>query len=171
MQSPTFRHSLANCRLGWREQGLGRTLGIVALVAVSLAAVACAADPAPPHKLSPSESAEGMALAAIPAELVGKTVQLTYDSGSGGTATFGGDGRTLTFVAADSGRKTDSPVTVESIDSGIFLVTWTDDATGAVISQVQNYRTGKVRGTWSRRTAPDAAFTIETRSGSVHLTD
>ncbi|MRH89010.1 hypothetical protein GFY24_16410 [Nocardia sp. SYP-A9097] len=150
---------------------MGRTLGIVALLAVSLAVAACAADPAPPHKLSPSESAEGVAPAALPAELVGKTVQLTYDSGSGGTATFGGDGRTLTYVAADTGRKTTSPVAVEAVAPGIFLVTWTDDATGSVISQVQDYRTGKVRGTWSRPDEPNASMTIETRSGSVHLTD
>ncbi|MFB7717520.1 MoaF N-terminal domain-containing protein [Nocardia sp. NPDC056100] len=150
---------------------MGRTLGIVALMAVALAAAACAADPAPPHKLSPSESAEGLAPAAIPAELVGKTVQLTYDSGSGGTATFGGDGRTLTYVAADTGRKTTSPVAVAAVEPGIFLVTWTDDASAAVISQVQDFRTGKVRGTWSRQDGATAPVAIETRSGSVHLID
>ncbi|WP_281186467.1 hypothetical protein [Nocardia crassostreae] len=38
-------------------------------------------------------------------------------------------------------------------------------------SQVQDYRTGMLTGTWSHR--PDATnpFTIEARTGSVHLTN
>lgn len=156
---------------GRREQSLARTFGAVALMAVVLAAVGCAADPAPPHKVSASESAEGLPPAALPVDLHGKTVQLTYDSGSGGTATFAGDGRTLTYVAADTGRRTTAAVAVAPIESGIFLVTWADEDTGAVISQVQDYRTGKINGTWVRRADPSAPFAIETRSGSVHLTD
>ncbi|MEU0539285.1 hypothetical protein [Nocardia sp. NPDC005978] len=143
----------------------------MALGAIACAAVGCAADPAPPHKVSASEAAQGVAPAALPANLHGKTVQITYDSGSGGTATYSEQGDTLTYVAADTGRRTTAPVAIAPIESGIFLVTWAEDGTGAVISQVQDYRTGKVQGTWARRPDPAAPFTFETRSGAVHLTD
>ncbi|MGX1807393.1 MoaF-related domain-containing protein [Nocardia sp. NPDC055321] len=143
----------------------------MALGAIACAAVGCAADPAPPHKVSASEAAQGVPPADLPANLRGKTVQLTYDSGSGGTATYSDEGDTLTYVAADTGRRTTAPVAIAPIDSGIFLVTWAEDGTGAVISQVQDYRTGKVRATWARRPDPAAPFTFEIRSGAVHLTD
>ncbi|WP_157535388.1 MoaF-related domain-containing protein [Nocardia inohanensis] len=150
---------------------MGRIPVAALLAAVALTAVACSADPAPPHRVSASESAEGMSPAAIPAELRGRTAQLTYDSGPGGTATFSDDGRTLTYVAADTGRKTTAPVVVEPIESGIFLVTWADDDRGTVVSQVQDYRTGKVHSTWTRRSDANAPSGIESRLGSVRLTD
>ncbi|WP_327144602.1 MoaF-related domain-containing protein [Nocardia sp. NBC_01327] len=150
---------------------MGRLSGVVALVAVALSAAGCVADPAPPHKVSASESAVGMSATSLPADLHGKSVLLSYDSGSGGTATFADDGRTITYIAADTGRKTTSPVVVEPLDTGVFLVTWTDEGSGAVVSQVQDYRTGKVQGTWSRHSDAAAAPAIETRTGSVHLAD
>ncbi|MEV6767901.1 MoaF N-terminal domain-containing protein [Nocardia sp. NPDC051030] len=149
---------------------MGRIVGAVALAAIALAAAGCVADPPAPHKVSKTHAIEGQAAAAIPPDLHGKTVQLTYDSGSGGTATFADDGRTLTYVAADTGRKTTSPVAIETIDPGIFLVTWTDDS-GAVISQVQDYRTGRIQGTRAQRPDAVAPYDIETRTGSVRLTD
>ncbi|WP_067710972.1 MoaF-related domain-containing protein [Nocardia yamanashiensis] len=146
-------------------------VGAVLLMAVALVTTACSADPAPPHRVSASESAEGMSPAAIPPDLRGRTVQLTYDSGPGGTAVFAEDGRHLTYVAADTGRKTTAAVVIEPIEAGIFLVTWADDDTGTVVSQVQDYRTGKVRSTWTRRSDANAPFVIDSRLGSVRLTD
>ncbi|MBL1079209.1 MoaF N-terminal domain-containing protein [Nocardia sp. 2] len=128
------------------------------------------ANPPEPQKVSVSESAASLGRAAIPEDLHGRTVQLTYDSGAGGTLTFAPDGGSLTYVSADTGRKTTAPAAIESIGAGSFLVTWADDS-GVVISQVQDYRTGQVQGTWSRRDGTDAPFTIQTRTGTVHLTD
>ncbi|MVU76346.1 hypothetical protein GPX89_03700 [Nocardia sp. ET3-3] len=148
---------------------MGRSIGAIGILAVALAASGCVADPPAAQKVSNSHAAETLGKAAVPADLNGKTVQLSYESGSGGTIMFSADGRTVTYTAADTGRRTTTPVAVESVEAGIFLVTWTDDS-GAVISQVQDYRTGKVEGTWTRRDASGQAV-IETRLGSVHLTD
>ncbi|GAB2547374.1 MoaF-related domain-containing protein [Nocardia heshunensis] len=148
---------------------MGRSIGALALLAIALAATGCVADPPAAQQVSRSHAAETLGKAAVPSDLNGKTVQLSYDSGSGGTITFSGDGRTVTYTAADTGRQTSTPVAVEPIESGIFLVTWTDD-TGAVVSQVQDYRTGKVEGTWTRHDGTGQPM-IETRTGSVHLTD
>ncbi|WP_162958230.1 MoaF-related domain-containing protein [Nocardia yunnanensis] len=144
-----------------------RSIGVLAILA--LAATGCVADPPAAQQVSKSHAAETLGKAAVPADLNGKTVQLTYDSGSGGTITFSADGRTLTYTSAGTGRQTSTPVAVEPIEAGIFLVTWTDD-TGAVVSQVQDYRTGKVEGTWTRHDAAGQAV-FETRTGSVHFTD
>ncbi|MEC3954678.1 MoaF N-terminal domain-containing protein [Nocardia sp. CDC153] len=146
-----------------------RSIGAIALLVIAVAATGCVADPPAAQKVSNSHAAETLGKAAVPSDLNGKTVQLTYDTGSGGTITFSTDGRTVTYTAADTGRQTSTPVAVEPIEAGIFLVTWTDD-TGAVVSQVQDYRTGKVEGTWTRHDASGQAV-IETRVGSVHLTD
>ncbi|MFC9997803.1 MoaF N-terminal domain-containing protein [Nocardia sp. NPDC127526] len=150
---------------------MGRTIAVVALVAIAFAAAGCVADPPAPQKVSAIQSAEGLGPAAVPSDLHGKTVQLRYDSGSGGTVTFAGDGRTLTYVAADSGRRTVAPVAIEHLETGVFLVTWADAGSGDVFSQVQDYRTGMLTGTRSHRDDPSGAFTIEPRTGSVHLTD
>ncbi|BAW05149.1 conserved hypothetical protein [Nocardia seriolae] len=127
------------------------------------------ADPPAAQQVPRSHAAETLGKAAVPADLNGQTVQLSYNTGSGGTIAFATDGRSLTYTAAGTGRQTSTPVAIEPIEAGIFLVTWTDD-TGAVVSQVQDYRTGKVEGTWTRRDASGQAV-IETRTGSVHLTD
>ncbi|MFE3190276.1 MoaF N-terminal domain-containing protein [Nocardia sp. NPDC059240] len=148
---------------------MGRSIGALALLAIALAATGCVADPPAAQQVSRSHAAETLGKAAVPSDLNGKTVQLGYDSGSGGTITFSADGGTVTYTAADTGRQTSTPVAVESVEAGIFLVTWTDD-TGAVVSQVQDYRTGKVEGTWTRHD-PAGRPIIETRTGSVHLTD
>ncbi|WP_067692398.1 MoaF-related domain-containing protein [Nocardia jejuensis] len=140
-------------------------------MSIALAATGCVADPPAAHKVSRTQTAEGLGPAVIPSDLHGKTVQLTYESGSGGTATFADDGRSLTYVAADTGRRTTSPVAIEPVETGIFLVTWTDDGNGAVISQVQDYRTGRLQGTWTQRADASAPYAIESRTGSVHLTD
>ncbi|WP_157514179.1 MoaF-related domain-containing protein [Nocardia concava] len=148
---------------------MSRSIGVIAIIAVALAATACVADPPAAQRVSNSHAAETLGKAAVPADLNGKTVQLSYDTGSGGTIMFSTDGRTVTYTAADTGRQTSTPVAVEAIEAGIFLVTWTDD-TGAVVSQVQDYRTGRVEGTWTRRDGSGQPV-IETRVGSVHLTD
>lgn len=148
----------------------GRITGAVALVVVALAATGCSADPPAPQRVSKAHATESLAQAAVPSDLSGKTVQLSYETGSGGTAEFASDGRTLTYTAADTGHRTSAPVAIAAVEAGIFLVTWTDDA-GAVISQVQDYRTGRVAGTWTRHPDPSTPATIETRAGSVRLTD
>ncbi|MGW4535612.1 MoaF-related domain-containing protein [Nocardia sp. NPDC004340] len=147
-----------------------RGTGALAVLAVALAATGCVADPPAAQQVSKSHAAETLGKAAVPADLNGKTAQLTYDVGSGGTITFAADGRSLTYTAADTGHRTNTPVAVAPIEAGIFLVTWTDDS-GAVVSQVQDYRTGKVEGTWTRHPDPAGPPVIETRTGSVHLTE
>ncbi|MFI1913412.1 MoaF-related domain-containing protein [Nocardia sp. NPDC020380] len=149
---------------------MGRIIGALALVAVALAATGCVADPPAPQQVSKSHAAASLGPAAVPSDLEGKTVQLTYDSGSGGTVTFAGDGKSLTFIAADTGRKTTSPVAVVPVEAGIFLVTWTEE-NGTVISQIQDYKTGKLQATFSRRADTETGFVIESRTGSVRLTD
>ncbi|MFE2959131.1 MoaF-related domain-containing protein [Nocardia tengchongensis] len=147
-----------------------RGTGAIAVLAVALAAAGCVADPPAAQQVSKSHAAETLGKAAVPADLNGKTVQLSYDVGSGGTITFAADGRTVTYTAADTGRRTSAPVAVAAVEAGVFLVTWTDDA-GEVVSQVQDYRTGRVEGTWTRRPDPAGPPVIETRTGSVHLTE
>ncbi|UFS96300.1 MoaF-related domain-containing protein [Nocardia huaxiensis] len=148
-----------------------RTVGSLLFAAAALGAVGCVANPPAPQKVSVSESVASLGRATLPDDLHGRTVQLTYDSGAGGTLTFAADGSSLTYVAADSGRKTVAPAAIESIGAGSFLVTWADEDSGVVISQVQDYRTGQVTGTWSRRAEGSGPFTIQTRTGSVSLTD
>ncbi|MTE13124.1 MoaF-related domain-containing protein [Nocardia aurantiaca] len=146
---------------------MGRSIGAIAILA--LAATGCVADPPAAQRVSNSHAAETLGKAAAPSDLNGRTVQLAYDSGPSGALTFAADGRTLTYTAADTGRRNTSPVAIEPIEAGIFLVTWTDD-TGAVVGQVQDYRTGKMEGTWTRHGASGQAV-IETRTGSIHVMD
>lgn len=145
---------------------MARITGAIAILAFTLTATGCVADPPAAQQASESHAQETSGKVIVPADLNGRTVQLRYDSGSGGTLTFAADGEQLTYTAADTGRKTTTPVAVQAVDTGIFLVTWTDD-TGAVVSQVQDYRTGSVRGTWTRHPDPAATPTIETRTGTV----
>ncbi|MGW5223887.1 MoaF-related domain-containing protein [Nocardia niigatensis] len=148
---------------------MGRSIGALAILALALVAAGCVADPPAAQRVSNSHAAGTLGKAAVPSDLNGKTAQLSYDSGAGGAIAFASDGRTLTYTAADTGHRSSSPVVIQPLGSGIFLVTWTDD-TGAVISQVQDYRTGRVEGTWTRRDSAGRTV-IETRTGSVHLTE
>lgn len=142
-----------------------RTLVSVALVAMVLAAAACVADPPPPQKVSPA--GVGIAVATPPSTLNGRTVRVSYDGGVTETLIFGPDGKSVSFVAAD--RPATASAAVEPLESGVFLVTWThgDD----VISQVQDFLTGELHGTWSHRTEPAAPYIVETRTGSVRLAE
>lgn len=151
-----------------------RTLISVALVAIALASAACVADPPPPQKVSRTDAPAGVVTATMPATLNGKTARITYDSGAVETLTFGPDGKSVTAVTTDSRVSTESrpaaaPAAVIALESGVFLVSWAAD--GGVVSQVQDYRTGEVRGTWSHRDDPAAPFIVETRSGSVRLVE
>ncbi|MFE3059710.1 hypothetical protein [Nocardia sp. NPDC059239] len=148
---------------------MGRSIGAITILAIAVVATGCVADPPAAQRVSNSHAAETLGRATVPSDLNGRTVQLSYDSGSGGTIVFSADGRTLTYIAADTGRRSSTPVAVASIAAGIFLVTWADDS-GALVSQVQDYRTGKVEGTWTRRDDAGRAV-IETRTGSVRVTD
>ncbi|MFI6867367.1 MoaF-related domain-containing protein [Nocardia sp. NPDC050406] len=141
-----------------------RTLVSVALVAMVLARAACVADPPPPQQVSPS--GVGIATATPPSTLNGRTVRIAYDGGNVETLTVGPDGKSVTYIVADV--PSTAPAAIEPLETGVFLVTWTRD--GTVISQVQDFRTGEMRGTWSHRPDPNAPQIVETRSGSVRLT-
>ncbi|NNH72505.1 hypothetical protein HLB23_22040 [Nocardia uniformis] len=151
-----------------------RTLISVVLVAIALAGAACVADPPPPQQASPrSETPAGLAPAALPADLNGKIVRIAYDTGATETLTFAPDAKSVTAVHTDNRISADSrpsaPAAVVALESGVFLVTWS--VAGGVNSQVQDYRTGEMHGTWSHRADPAAPLTIETRSGSVRLVE
>ncbi|WP_147287085.1 MoaF-related domain-containing protein [Nocardia otitidiscaviarum] len=145
-----------------------RTLVSVVLAAVLLSSVACVANPPPPQRASDTDTPAGVATATLPVTLAGKTVRVSYDSGTALTLAFAADGASVVRSGTDRPIAT-APATVTALDPGVFLVTWAE--ADGIASQVQDFRTGTVHGTWAHRPDPAAPFTIETRTGTVRLAD
>ncbi|WP_306362652.1 hypothetical protein [Nocardia sp. CC227C] len=143
-----------------------RTLVSVVLAVVLLGAAACVANPPPPQRATATATPAGVATATLPVTLAGKTVRVRYDSGPAVTLAFAADAASVIRRGADRSATT-VPATVVALEAGVFLVTWTE--ADGIASQVQDFRTGAVHGTWAHRPDPDAPYTIETRTGTVRL--